>query len=412
MNTTRSCLLFLFVLALLAGCGPGGKAPAAGPGAGMPPAEVEVITVTTGSATLTQDLPGRLLAWRSAQVRARVEGIVEKRLFTEGSDVKEGATLFQIDARTYKATVDAARADADAAKLVVDRYKPLLAVKAVSQQELDTVEVRYKQAQAALSRAALDLENTTVPASISGRIGRALVTEGALVGRGEATHLATIEQIDPIYADFSQPGGDLARLQAAVKSGKLKRSESAKVELLFEDGSIYALPGKILFSDLAVDPSTGAMSVRAQFPNPKYELLPGMFVRVRFASAVAENAIRVPQRAVQGGPQGQSVMIVTAEGKAAPQPVKTGGMAGGDFLITEGLKGGEQVIVEGLQKARPGTPVKALPWNPPAAPGAVPVPPAAPAAAPSTAPAAASSAPAAPASAPAKNPAGDTRQGG
>lgn len=412
MNTTRLSIPILFVLALLAGCGPRGNPPAAGPGAGMPPAEVEVITVASGSATLTQDLPGRLLPWRSAQVRARVEGIVEKRLFTEGSDVKEGATLFQIDARTYKAAVDAARADVDAAKLVVDRYKPLLEIKAVSQQELDTVAVRHKQAQAVLARAALDLENTTVPAPISGRIGRALVTEGALVGRGEATHLATIEQIDPIYADFSQPGGDLARLQAAVKSGKLKRSESAKVDLLFEDGSTYALPGKILFSDLAVDPSTGAMSVRAQFPNPRHELLPGMFVRVRFASAVAENAIRVPQRAVQGGPQGQSVMIVTAEGKAAPQPVKTGGMAGGDFLITEGLKGGEQVIVEGLQKARPGTPVKVLPWKPPAAPaaapstapGAAPVPPAAPAA-PSTAPAA-------PASAPAKNPAGDNKQGG
>jgi membrane fusion protein (multidrug efflux system) len=403
VNTTRLSIPILFVLALMAGCGPGGgNAPGAGPGAGMPPPEVEVITVSSGSATLTQDLPGRLLAWRSAQVRARVEGIVEKRLFVEGSDVKEGATLFQIDARTYKAAVDAARADVDAARLVVERYKPLLEIKAVSQQELDTVEVRHKQAQAALARAALDLENTTVPAPISGRIGRALVTEGALVGRGEATHLATIEQIDPIYADFTQPGGDLLRLQAAVKSGKLKHSESAKVELLFEDGGTYPLPGKILFSDLAVDPSTGAMSVRAQFPNPRHELLPGMFVRVRFASAVAENAIRVPQRAVQGGPQGQSVMIVTADGKAAPQPVKTGGMADGDFLITEGLKGGEQVIVEGLQKARPGTPVKALPWSPPAAP----------AAAPSTAPAAVAAPPAAPASAPAKQPAGDKKQGG
>lgn len=404
MNTTRlSIPTVLTVLALLAGCGPGGgNPPAAGPGAGMPPPEVEVITVTSGSATLTQDLPGRLQAWRSAEVRARVEGIVEKRLFVEGSDVKEGATLFQIDARTYKAAVDAARADVDAARLVVERYQPLLEIKAVSQQEFDTAAARHKQAQAALARAALDLENTTVPASISGRIGRALITEGALVGRGEATHLATIEQIDPIYADFTQPGGDLARLQTAVKSGKLKRSESAKVELLLEDGSAYALPGKVLFSDLAVDPSTGAVSVRAQFPNPKRELLPGMFVRVRFASAVDENAIRVPQRAVQGGPQGQFVMMVTAEGKAAPQPVKTGGMAGGDFLITEGLKGGEQVIVEGLQKARPGTPVKALPWNPPAAP----------AAAPSTAPGAVAAPPSAPASAPAKQPAGDNKQGG
>ena len=177
-----------------------------------------------------------------------------------------------------------------------------------------------------------------MPAPISGRIGRALVTEGALVGNGDATQLATIEQIDPIYANFTQPGGDLLRLQEAVKSGKLKHTESAKVELLLEDGSAYPLPGKILFSDMAVDPTTGAVSLRAEFPNPRHELLPGMFVRIRFPSAVAENAIRVPQRAVQGGPQGQFVMMVAAEGKATPQPVKTGGMAGADFIIAEGLE--------------------------------------------------------------------------
>lgn len=373
MNKEKRAICAFLLLASLAGCGQGGgQAPAGGPGpaAAMPPPEVEVMTVTTGTATLTQDSPGRLQAWRSAQVRARVEGIVEKRLFVEGSDVKEGATLFRIDARTYKAARDAAAADVEAAQLVVDRYRPLLEIKAVSRQELDAAIARHKQAQAALARADLDLENTSVPASISGRIGRSFITEGALVGRGEATHLATIEQIDPIYANFTQPGGDLLRLQAAVKSGKLKHSDSAKVELLLEDGSAYALPGRILFSDLAVDPSTGAVSLRAQFPNPKRELLPGMFVRVRFAAAVAENAIRVPQRAVQGGPQGQFVTIITPEGKAAPQPVKTGGMAGGDFLITEGLKGGEQVIVDGLQKARPGTTVKPLPWKPQAAPGA------------------------------------------
>jgi membrane fusion protein, multidrug efflux system len=376
----------LLSLILLAACGPSGQPPVAapgGPGAAMPPAEVEVVTVSSGTATLTQDLPGRLQAWRTAQARARVEGVVEKRLFVEGSDVKAGMTLFQIDPRTYQAARDAAAADVEAARLVVERYQPLLEIKAVSRQEVDTAQAKLKQAQAALMRADLDLDNTRVPAAISGRIGRALVTEGALVGRGEATHLATIEQIDPIYANFTQPGAELLRLQASVKSGQLRRAESAKVELLLEDGSTYPLPGRILFSDLAVDPGTGAVSLRAEFPNPKRELLPGMFVRVRFPSAVAEGAIRLPQRAVQGGPQGQSVMIVTAEGKAAPQPIKTGGMAGGDFIITEGLKGGEQVIVNGLQKARPGSPVKAVPWNPQvAAPGlgAPAVPPAAPAA--------------------------------
>lgn len=364
----RTFPLMLLLIAALAGCGKGGEQkPAAGgpgPSGAMPPPEVDVITVASGTATLTQDLPGRLQAWRTAQVRARVEGVVEKRLFAEGSDVKEGTTLFQIDARTYQATLDAARADVEAAHLVVERYRPLLEIKAVSQQEFDAALARHKQAQAAQARAALDVENTRVPAPISGRIGRALVTEGALVGRGEATHLATIEQIDPIYVNFTQPGGEMLRLQAALKSGKLKRSESARVELLLEDGSAYPLPGKILFSDLAVDPSTGAVSLRAEFPNPRHELLPGMFVRIRFPSAVAEGAIRVPQRAVQGGPQGQFVMLVAADGKATPQPVRTGGMAGGDFVIADGLKGGEQVIVNGLQKARPGTPVKAVPWQP------------------------------------------------
>jgi membrane fusion protein (multidrug efflux system) len=326
--------------------------------------EVEVVTINPGAVTVTQDLPGRLQAWRTAQIRARVEGIVEKRLFTEGSDVKAGDTLFLIDPRTYVAARDAAQADVEAARLVVERYKPLLELKAVSQQELDTAMARYKQAQAALARAALDVENTRVPAPIPGRIGRALVTEGALVGRGEATQLAVIEQIDPIYVNFTQPGSELLRLQAAIKSGRLKRAESIKVELLLEDGSLYPLPGKILFSDLAVDPGTGAVSMRAQFPNPDRLLLPGMFVRVRFPAALADNALRVPLRAVQGGPQGQFVMLVTKEGKVVPQPIKTSGMAGGDFIIGEGLKGGERVIVNGLQKVRPDMQVKAIPWQP------------------------------------------------
>lgn len=353
-------------LVLLAGCGAGNDQPTAGaPAADATPSpmEVAVITARPGVLTLTQDLPGRLEAWRTAEVRARVEGIVEKRLFTEGSDVRAGATLFQIDPRTYAAARDAARADVDAARLVVERYRPLLEIKAVSQQEFDTALARYKQTQAALARAELDLENTRVPAAISGRIGRALVTEGALVGRGEATHLATIEQIDPVYANFTQPGSEVLRLQAAVKSGKLKRTASVRVELLLEDGRVYPLPGKILFSDLAVDPGTGAVSLRAQFPNPERMLLPGMFVRVRFPAASTDQAIHVPQRAVQSGPQGQSVMLVSAEGKVVAQPVKTGAMAGSDFVIVEGLKGGEQVIVDGLQKVRPGMPVKAVSWR-------------------------------------------------
>jgi membrane fusion protein (multidrug efflux system) len=358
----KPIISILLMSAALTGCGGGGK-PAAGPGPGaaMPPPEVDVITVATGNATLTQDLPGRLQAYRTAQVRARVEGVVEKRLFQEGSDVQAGESLFRIDPRIYKTAEAAAKTDLAIARHNVERYKPLLEIKAVSQQEYDLAEDKVFQAEAVLSRATIDLENSTVPAAISGRIGRAMVTEGAFVGKGEATLLATIEQLDPIYVNFTQSGADLLRLRQAVKSGKLKRAESAKVELLMEDGSLYPQTGRIFFTDMAVDPGTGAISLRGEFPNPKRELLPGMFVRVRFPESVAEGVIRIPQRAVQAGPQGQFVMVVGEENKATPLPIKTGGMAGRDFVIAEGLKGGEQVIVNGLQKARPGTVVKGVP---------------------------------------------------
>lgn len=329
----------------------------------MPPPEVDVITASRGSATLTQDLPGRLQAYRTAQVRARVEGVIEKRLFEEGSDVKAGTPLFRISAHTYQATAAAAEADVAIARQTVERYKPLLAIKAVSLQEYDLAVARVKQSEAALARAEEDRENAGVPAAISGHIGRTLVTEGALVGKGEPTLLATIEQIDPIYVNFTQPGADLLRLRQAIRSGRLKHTESARVELVMEDGRVYPQSGKIFFTDLAVDPMTGSVSLRAEFANPQRELLPGMFARIRFPEAVQDNAIRVPQRAVQSGPQGQFVMVVGEEGKAVPMPVRTGGMAGTDFIIADGLKGGEQVIVNGLQKARPGTVVKPVPWD-------------------------------------------------
>lgn len=362
--STSRFVTTLFLITLLAACG-GGDKPAAGPGPGaaMPPPEVDVITVVPGRATLTQDLPGRLQAYRTAQVRARVEGVVEKRLFQEGSDVQAGESLFQIDARTYRAADASAKADLAIARQNVDRYKPLLEIRAVSQQEFDLAAAKAKQAESVSIVAAENLENASVPAAISGRIGRALVTEGAFVGKGDATLLATIEQLDPIYVNFTQSGSDMLRLRQAVKMGKLKRAESAKVELLLEDGSVYPQSGKIFFTDMAVDSSTGSVSLRAEFPNPKHELLPGMFVRIRFPEADAENVIRVPQRAVQAGTQGQFVMVVGAESKATPMPVKTGDMAGGDFIIAEGLKGGEQVIVNGLQKARPGTVVKPVPLD-------------------------------------------------
>jgi membrane fusion protein (multidrug efflux system) len=356
-------IFILLMTAALSGCGGGDKP--AGPGAGMsmPPPEVDVMTVVPGKATLTQDLPGRLQAYRTAEVRARVEGVVEKRLFQEGSDVRAGDSLFQIDARTYKAAAASAKADLAIARQNVERYKPLLELKAVSQQEFDLAEAKVKQAEDTSTRATQDLAYTTVPAAISGRIGRALVTEGALVGKGDATLLATIEQIDPVYVNFTESGADLLRLRQAVKAGKLKRTVSTKVELLLEDGNVYPLPGRIFFTDMAVDPGTGAVSLRAEFPNPRRELLPGMFVRIRFPEALAENVIRIPQRAVQVGTQGQFVMAVGAEDKVVTIPVKVGDMAGEDFIIAEGLKGGERVIVNGLQKARPGTAVKPVPLS-------------------------------------------------
>jgi len=272
-HITKPRVITLTLTILLAACGAGDKAaPPGAPGAAMPPPEVEVITVTTGSATLTQDLPGRLQAYRTAQVRARVEGVVEKRLFQEGSDVKADAPLFQIDARNYKAAAESARADLMLARQTVERYAPLLKIKAVSQQEFDLAAAKAMQAEAALIRAEEDLENASVPAAISGRIGRALVTEGALVGRGEATLLATIEQLDPIYVNFTQPGTDMLRLRQAVKAGKLRRAESASVEMLLEDGSIYPQAGKIFFTDMAVDPNTGAAIGGTRSLNPVVQI--------------------------------------------------------------------------------------------------------------------------------------------
>jgi membrane fusion protein (multidrug efflux system) len=380
MKKPLTPLIPVLLLSLLAACGDGDKkgAPGAPPGAAMPPAEVDVVTIASGSATITQDLPGRLQAVRSAQVRARVEGVVEKRLFAEGSDIAAGTPLFQIDARTYQAAAAAAEADVAAARAVFDRYKPLLDIKAVSQQEFDAAAAKLKQAEAALATARLNLENAVPPAPISGRIGRALVTEGALVGKGEATHLATVEQLDPIRVEFTQTYSDMLRLQQAVKAGKQKKADAAQVELVIEDGSLYPEKGRLQFADLAVDPNSGAVVLRAEFPNPRRELLPGTFVRIRFPQAQLDDAIRVPQRAVLGSAVGQSVMTVDAEGKVVPRPIRTGAMSGPDFIVTDGLKGGEQVIVNGLQKVKPGATVKPLPWQPGApimaAPSAAPQP--------------------------------------
>jgi membrane fusion protein, multidrug efflux system len=354
----------LLVSLMLVACSAGDEQKKQAAGKAPPPAEVDVITAKPGEVVMTQELPGRLQAYRSAQVRARVEGIVEQRKFTEGSEVAAGASLYRISPRTYQTAHDAAKADLDAASQTLTRYKKLKESGVVSQQDYDLTEAKYKQAAARFAKAQEDLENTRVPAPIAGRIGRSQVSEGALVGRGDATLLTTIEQINPLYANYTQSESELSALQQAIRSGKLQQSRSVKVELILEDGSVYKQTGKFLFTDMAVDPGTGNVSLRAEIPNPKHELLPGMFVRIRFPQAVAENAIKVPQRAVQIGSQGQFVLLVDAEGKVVPRPVKTGSMAGGDFIIAEGLQGGEQVIVNGVQKARPGSTVKPVQWDP------------------------------------------------
>ncbi len=362
---TKQALAASFSVLILTACG--GEDPKGKPGGGAggpPPAEVDVIAATSTGSTMTQDLPGRLQAVRTAQVRARVEGILEKRLFVEGSEIKAGESLFQIDKRTYQASLDAAKAEMEQARVTVERYRPLVEIKAVSKQEIEQAEVRLKQAESAVQRTRLDLENTTVPAPIFGRIGRALVTEGALVGKGEATHLATIEQIDPIFVNFTQSNSELLRLQQAIKAGKMKRANQARVELVQEDGSVYALPGRLLFTDLAVDPETGSVAMRAEFPNPQRELLPGQFVRIRINQAQLDKAIRLPQRAVLSSEQGQYVLTVNADNKVEPRPITTIGMSGPDWLVSGGLKGDEKIIVNGVQKARPGSVVKPVPWSP------------------------------------------------
>lgn len=374
----------------------------------MPLAEVGVVTVNPAEVGLVTELPGRLEASRVAQVRARAAGILQKRLFREGSDVKAGQALFEIDASPYKATYASAQASlakAEAnlmqAAAQAERYKPLAEAKAISQQDYVNAQAAKKQAEAdvAISKAAvqtagINMNYAMVTAPISGRIGRSLVTEGALVGQGEATQLAVVQQIDPMYVNFTQSAAEVMKLRQAIKDGQIKRadgSSAASVRIVLEDGSEYARPGKLLFSDLTVDATTGQITLRAEVPNPGAALLPGLYVRVRLEQAKASNAITLPQQAVTRSPQGDSVMVVGADGKVSPRPVKVGGQQSGQWVILDGLKTGEQVMVDGFQKLRGNAPVKPVPWQ---APGSKPADTANQAATPASAPASAATAPA------------------
>ncbi|MGZ3239478.1 MAG: efflux RND transporter periplasmic adaptor subunit [Burkholderiaceae bacterium] len=366
----------LLILSSIAGCGAKtDNKPAAG---GVPPPEVSVITIAPAPITLVTELPGRLEATRIAQVRARVPGIVLKRTFEEGREVKAGDLLFQIDPTPFQTTYNsaqAAQAKAEAnlaqANLKVERYKPLVETNAISKQEYDDALTAQKQtaadvaaAKATQENARLNLTYASVTAPISGQIGRALGTEGALVGQGEATPLALIQQLDPIYVNLTQSSTDLMRLRRAISSGKLKGSSNqVKVSLVTEDGNVYPQPGKLLFSDISVDESSGSIMMRASFPNPDRTLLPGMYVRARLDQAVNENAITVPQQAVIRGTDGASVLLVDKDGKVTPQPVQADTAQDNKWVISKGLKAGDQVIVEGFQKAKPGATVKPVAWQ-------------------------------------------------
>ncbi|MDO9419358.1 MAG: efflux RND transporter periplasmic adaptor subunit [Herminiimonas sp.] len=371
LTTLGAAIVVLFAVAA---CGKSDQQASA-----PPPTEVSVITVKPGPLGVTNELPGRLESTRIAEIRARVPGVVLKRTFREGSDVKAGATLFLIDPAQFKATYNSAnaavaRAEATLmqAELKEKRYKPLVATNAISKQEYDDVTATLKQAEADLASAKasrdtarLSLDYATVTSPISGRIGRALVTEGALVGQNETTPLATVQQIDPIYVNMTQSSTEILQLQRAMASGKLKSSGKGqvKVTLITEDGQEYAQSGKLLFSDLTVDESSGAVTLRAEFPNPDRQLLPGMYVRARVEQAINENAITVPQQAITRTPDGSAVMVVSAESKVVSRSVKTGPASGDSWVINDGLKEGDQVIVEGLQKVQPGATVKAVQWK-------------------------------------------------
>jgi len=385
-------LLAVVCATLLAACGAktdNAAAPGAGKpgGGGPPPTDVGVVTVQLRSVGLVTELPGRLEATRVAQVRARAAGILLKRLFAEGSDVRAGQALFQIDPTVYQAALAAAQAQLARAQASLtqaaaqaERYKPLLEGNAVSKQDYinavaaqKTAEADVAAARANVQTSQINLGYASVTAPISGRIGRSLVTEGALVGQGEATPLALIQQINPMYVNFTQSTTDVLALRRAVESGKFRRADgrdAASVTIVLEDGSAYGELGKLLFSDLSVDPTSGQITLRAEVANPRGILLPGMYVRVRLEQAATPTGIVVPQQAVQRGSTGDSVMVVSADGKVAPRQVKVGAAQGGDWLILEGLKPGEMVMVDGFQKLRPNAPVKPVPW-PGAASGAV-----------------------------------------
>jgi len=356
---------------LLAACGKDDKGP-------PPPPEVSIVTLKPRSVAITDQLPGRTTAFKVAEVRPQVTGIVQKRLFGEGSEVKAGEQLFQIDAGSYRAALSSAeaalkRAEAQAitSRLLAERYEPLIAANAVSKQENDEAiaararaEADVASAKAAVDAARINVVYTQVLSPINGRIGRTLVTEGALVTSGQEAPLATVQQLDPIYVDIAQSSTEILRLRRQMANGELTKdaNNQAEVTLTLEDGTVYPEHGRLKVSEASVDPSTGSVLLRAVFPNPRRELLPGMFVRAQLAQGTRSAALLVPQRGVSHNPKGEaSVLLVDKEDKVVERIVTADRAIEGEWLITAGLSPGDRVIVDGLQKAKPGSPVKVVP---------------------------------------------------
>lgn len=379
LSMTRIAVCTLAALTALAACGPKEAAPAGG-GAKAPP-EVGVIVTKFEPVALQTELPARVEPVRVAQVRARVNGVVLKRMFEEGSEVKAGQVLFQIDPAPYQAALNSARANLgkaqanlNQASAQAERYKPLVEANAVSKQEYVNVVAAQKTAEAdvAAQKAAVQIAqiNTgyaNVQAPIAGRIGRALVTEGALVSATEATQLALIQQTSTVYLNITQSASELQRLRknAGAQAGG---NGAVPVSVILDDGSELPRKGKLLFSDVTVDQSSGQVALRAEVPNQDGLLLPGQYVRARLSQARLPAAIVVPQQAVTRGGQGDTVIVVGADGKPAPRAIKIGSQQGANWIVLDGLKAGEQVVVDGFQKMMvPGAPVKPVPFAPAAA---------------------------------------------
>lgn len=340
-----------------------------------PLAKVRTEVIATVPLSINNELSGRVVAPRVAQVSARVAGVVLKRVYTEGSEVKQGDVLFLIDPAPFKADLDSAqaalrksRALSMQAKLQDQRYTELVESNAISRQDYDNARALALQAdadvaanQAAVRRAELNLGYATVTAPISGRIGRALVTEGALVGQGEVTAMARIQQLNPIHVDLTQSTRDLDNLRESFRAGELQQvgKNQARATLIRDNGSLYPLPGKLLFTDVSVDPSTGQIILRSEFPNPDYDLLPGSFVRVRLEQAVNKEAISVPQRAIlRDGAGVAQVLLLDAENRVRQQPVQLGSVQNDRWIVNAGLKPGDRIVIEGLQHARAGDQVQ------------------------------------------------------